>query len=104
MLMGVSSYIIYIAEANGGEKLLLKNKSLLLYVVQLIFNFFWSIFFFKLAMYKFAFVWLVILWILVFLYIKNAFKLNIIASYLMIPYLMWMSFAGYLNIMIAILY
>lgn len=103
VLMGISSYLVCMVEAKAAETIAIKNKTLLLYVVQLVFNFFWSIIFFKFAMYRFAFVWLVILWELVFLYIKNAFKLNKVASYLMIPYLIWMTFAGYLNIMIAIL-
>lgn len=105
VLMGISSYIIYnldIIKLNT-EQIALRKQTLIIYVVQLIFNFFWSIIFFKFSMYKFAFVWLLILWILVFLYIKTSFKLNKISSYLMIPYLVWMTFAGYLNLMIFIL-
>ena len=105
VLMGIASYLIYNLDENKliALQVVSKNKTLIIYVIQLIFNFFWSIIFFKFSMYKFAFVWLVILWALVFAFIKNALKLNKVAAYLMVPYLLWMTFAGYLNIMIAIL-
>ncbi len=105
VLMGIASYLIYnldIKKLNGTQVVLRKN-TLIIYAIQLVFNFFWSIIFFKFSMYKFAFVWLVILWMLVFIFIKNAFKLNKVSAYLMVPYLLWMTFAGYLNIMIAVL-
>lgn len=105
VLMGISSYIIYNLDINklNIEQIVLRKQTLIIYVVQLIFNFFWTIIFFNFSMYKFAFVWLMTLWILVFLYIKTSFELNKISSYLMMPYLVWMTFAGYLNLMIDIL-
>ena len=105
VIMGISSYIIYNLDINklNIEQIVLRKQTLIIYVVQLIFNFFWTIIFFNFSMYKFAFVWLMTLWILVFLYIKTSFELNKISSYLMMPYLVWMTFAGYLNLMIDIL-
>lgn len=104
ILMGISSYIIYAYDAqNDTSSLNLKNKCLLLSAIQLIFNFFWSIIFFKFKLYIFAFVWLVILWILVFKLMRESKKISKVASYLLIPYLAWMTFAGYLNIGIAVL-
>ena len=105
VLMGIASYLIYNLDENKliSSQVVLKKNTLIIYVVQLIFNFFWSIIFFKLSMYKFAFVWLVLLWALVFRFIKSVMKLNKAAAYLMLPYLLWMTFAGYLNIMILIL-
>lgn len=102
VMMGVSSYLIYKEKDNVNVKVEVKNL-LIIYTVQLVFNFSWSIIFFKFAMYKFAFVWLLILWALVLLYIIKSYKINKVASYLMIPYLVWMTFAGYLNIMIEIM-
>lgn len=104
ILMGISSYIIYVYDVkNDTSSLNLKNKCLSLYAIQLIFNFFWSIIFFKFKLYIFAFVWLVILWILVFKLMRESKKISKVASYLLIPYLAWMTFAGYLNIGIAVL-
>lgn len=105
VLMGISSYLINELDVDklSGEKVALRKNLLIIYVVQLVFNFFWSIIFFKFSMYKFAFVWLIILWTMVFIFIKNAMKLNKTSAYLMVPYILWMTFAGYLNIMIAIL-
>ena len=104
ILMGISSYIIYAYDAqNDTSSLNLKNKCLLLYAIQLIFNFFWSIIFFKFKLYIFAFAWLVILWIFVFKLLKESKKVSKVASYLLIPYLVWMAFAAYLNIGIIIL-
>ena len=104
ILMGISSYIIYAYDAqNDTSSLNLKNKCLLLYAIQLIFNFFWSIIFFEFKLYIFAFAWLIILWILVFKLMKESKKISKVASYLLIPYLAWMAFAAYLNIGIIIL-
>ena len=101
ILMGIASYLIYknknIFNYEG------KERSLLLYIIQLILNFFWSIIFFNMNKFFFAFIWLVLLWVVVFFLIINAKKVNKIASYLLIPYILWLTFAGYLNIMIAIL-
>ena len=105
VLMGIASYLIYNLDVKilNDEQMVLRKNVLVVYAIQLVFNFFWSIIFFKFSMYKFAFVWLAVLWILIFKFIKNAIKLNKIAAYLMIPYLLWITFAGYLNVMIAIL-
>ena len=105
VLMGIASYLIYNLDIKklSDEQIVLRKNVLVVYGVQLVFNFFWSIIFFKFSMYKFAFAWLVILWILIVIFIKNAIKLNKASAYLMIPYILWITFAGYLNIMIAML-
>ena len=103
VLMGISSYIIFVSDGkNVGSNLKLKNKCLFLYVFQLVFNFFWSIIFFKFKLYYVAFVWLIVLWILVFLLFVECKKINKVSSYLLMPYLAWMTFAAYLNISIAL--
>lgn len=91
LLMGVSAYLIYNEHAfNSG-------KALLIYGLQLLVNFFWPIFFFNLQWYLFAFVWIVFLWVLIVLMIREFFKINKTAAWLQIPYLLWVTFAAYLN-------
>ena len=101
ILMGLASYLVY----KNKNVFFYKERDnfLIVYALQLVFNFFWSIIFFNMKMYYFAFIWLIILWIMILLLIINAKKLNKIAYYLLIPYIIWVTFAGYLNIMIAIL-
>ena len=73
------------------------------YGIQLVFNFFWSIIFFNLERYLFAFLWLVALWILIFITTVLFYKISKPAGYLMIPYLLWVALAGYLNFFIYLL-
>ena len=73
------------------------------YVLQLAVNFFWPILFFNLQAFFFSFLWLVLLWILIALTIYNFAQLSKAAAYLMIPYLIWVTFAGYLNFSIFLL-
>lgn len=101
ILMGIASYFLY-----KNEDYLTSNnrrKALILYAIQLFFNFFWSIIFFNLKAYYFAFFWLLIMWILILLLLINSEKVDKKAFYLLLPYMIWTTFAGYLNIMIAIL-
>ncbi len=99
ILMGISSVIIYNSEASEKDK----KTALLIYALQLCVNFFWSIIFFNQRAFVFSFVWLVLLWILIVIMIINFSKINKLSAYLQIPYLLWVSFAGYLNLSIFLL-
>mgnify|MGYP002534753750 CR=1 FL=1 len=69
---------------------------------QLAVNFLWPFFFFGAGWYGFAFLWLIFLWGLVYGCIRTFGKFSRNAAYLMIPYLAWLTFAGYLNLFIAL--
>lgn len=99
VLMGIASYIIYRQGSRKPEVI----KALRVYALQLVFNFFWSIFFFRFEWYLFSFIWLIALWILILVTILLFGKLSKVAAYLMIPYLIWVTFAGYLNLGIYLL-
>lgn len=93
LLMGISGARIYLAPASGD-----RARSLLLLVVQLAFNFFWSIIFFNLQRFGLALIWLVILWVLILWMILSFRKTDRLAAWLQVPYLLWVSFAAYLNL------
>ena len=105
-LMGISSYLIYIRESQNGKLNGNKNtkdnsgksKALSTYGYQLLVNFLWPAFFFNFRWYFFSFLWLVFLWILVAKMILEFGKISKVAALLNIPYLLWLSFAGYLNL------
>ena len=96
ILMGIASYLILIAKQDN-------RTASRLYGLQIIFNFFWPILFFNLELYLFSFIWLVALWLLVLMTIISFYKLSKPAGYLMIPLLLWITFAGYLNFSIYLL-
>lgn len=97
VLMGVSAYII------GESSSPAKTSALRTYYLQLAVNFVWPFLFFVFGQYWFSFVWLLVLWALVFVMIIQFYKINKTAAYLQIPYLLWLTFAAYLNFSIAVL-
>lgn len=92
-LMGISSYIVLTSDASQEEI----KSAIQLYAYQLVVNFLWPTFFFNFGWYLFSFLWLILLWVLVFLMIRKFYDINRIAAYLNVPYLVWLTFAGYLN-------
>lgn len=68
-----------------------------LFIAQLIVNFFWPLIFFNAQAYGFAFLWLLLLWALVLWMILVWHKIDPLAAKLQIPYLIWLTFAAYLN-------
>ena len=100
ILMGISAAMIYNSPTLLQSK---KEKALFAYALSLFFNFTWSIIFFNLRAFAAAFIWLVVLWILILKTIIEYSKINRVATYLQIPYLIWVSFAGYLNLAIFLL-
>lgn len=99
ILMGLASYFVLVSK--GEQKDI--TSAMVFYGVQLVFNFLWSIFFFNFGFLWFAFVWLAVLWILILITAAKFYGLKHTAGYLLIPYILWVSFAGYLNFAIAYL-
>ena len=96
ILMGIASYLVYESDANAN----MINSALRLYAIQLIMNFCWSIVFFNLGWYLFAFVWLILLWLVILVTTWMFYKISKPAAYMMVPYVLWVTFAAYLNFMI----
>ena len=98
VLMGIASYLIITSGMPYRA-----HTALIPYGVQLAFNFVWSLIFFGAGRYLFAFVWLVVLWLLILATALLFSRLRRAAAYLLIPYLVWVAFAGYLNFAIYLL-
>lgn len=97
LLMSISYYIV----SNSNSKY--KDEAKTAYIVQLIINSLWSLIFFGFEAYLLAFIWIIILLISVIIMIVNFYKVNKTAAYLQIPYVLWIIFAGYLNLGIYLL-
>ncbi len=91
-LMGISAARIYLSAPSKERSL-----GLNIFAVQLVVNFFWSLIFFNAQAYGFAFIWLLLLWGLVLWMILTFRKVDPLAAWLQIPYLLWLTFAAYLN-------
>lgn len=98
-LMGIASYLVLTGEAPKKEV----EKAINVYLYQLLVNFLWSTWFFNLQWYVFAFFWLVLLWLMILVTLVRFYRISKPAGYLMVPYLLWVTFAGYLNLGIALL-
>ena len=93
IMMGLASYFIIVSEADNRDKAM----ALIIYGIQLAMNFMWSIMFFNWGYYLFAFMWLMIMWCIVILCAVRFYSIIRVATYLFIPYIMWLTFAAYLN-------
>ena len=91
-LMGIGAARVYLTPASNA-----RSRGLLLFLVQLAFNFLWSIVFFNLQAYAFAFFWLIALWLLILWMTVSFYQADRLAALLQIPYLLWVAFAGYLT-------
>ena len=99
-LMGISFALVY---EKGKEENIDISGALGIYLIQLAVNFFWSIIFFNMQAYLFAFLWIILLGVLIITMIKRFYEISPLAAYLQIPYLLWVTFAAYLNLAIYIL-
>ena len=93
LLMGEASYRVL----TSGEDRVLIRTALIAYGVQLGLNLLWSPVFFGLQMYLLAFLVLIALWAAIFVTLRLFSDIDERAGTLLIPYLLWVSFAGYLN-------
>ncbi|MBQ8730745.1 MAG: tryptophan-rich sensory protein [Lachnospiraceae bacterium] len=99
ILMGISSYLIYNSSASQKEK----SEALTVYLIQLALNFLWPTFFFTFSWYWYSLIWLLVLWVAVVIMILKFYKISKPAAYINIPYIIWLTFAAYLNYAIAVM-
>lgn len=92
LLMSISCYIII--ESNNREK----DKAVIWYAIQLVINSLWSLIFFGFGTYLLSFIWIILLLIAVMIMLLKFYNINKVSAYINIPYLLWILFAGYLNL------
>lgn len=91
-LIAISIYYSWLGSGKNE-----KNKIIALFGANFILNILWSLFYFKMRNPKVAFVDLILLWFSILSLIIYNWKIDRKSSYLLIPYLLWVSFAGILN-------
>lgn len=94
LMMGAASYLVINSDAEKKTK----RKALLLYALQLIMNFFWSIIFFTYERYLISFIWLLIMWVLILACMLHFGRIRRIAGFMMGVLFLWTTFAAYLNL------
>lgn len=99
LMMGISLYIFWNAKTHTKER----HQGLSLFFVQLALNVIWSILFFGLHLPFVALIDIMALWLTIFLTIIKFNASSKPAAYLLIPYLLWVSFATILNLAIVLL-
>jgi translocator protein len=97
-LMGIAAGIIWLSEKNEARK-----KALTVFVVQLVLNTLWSIIFFGMKNPPLAFIEIIVLWLAILYTIILFRKINKKAALLLIPYILWVSFATVLTLSVILL-
>ncbi len=92
ILMGISFFLIWKQEPSK-----VRNRAILIFLLQLLLNFAWSFIFFYFNMIGLALVEIILLWISIVMMLVVFYKIKPIASYINIPYLLWVTFATVLN-------
>ncbi len=98
-LMGISLFLVW----KKGLTSRFNRNAFILFIIQLVFNASWSIVFFGMHQLLLSVFVIIILWLLIFINIVQFGKISRSAAYLLMPYILWVSFASYLNISIYIL-
>lgn len=93
LLMGVSAYLVWKRAKENIEA----RKMMNIYWAHLALNASWTPIFFGLHNIGLAFLNIVVLWALILILIIKFWKISKTASYLLMPYILWVSFATYLN-------
>lgn len=92
-LLGIGAARVYLAPPSP-----LREKALWVFAIQLLCNFLWSILFFRFQVFGFALLWLALLWGLILRMTVLFARIQLWAGFIQIPYLLWVAFAGYLNL------
>jgi len=97
--MGIAAGLVW-SSATGATR---KRRALMVYVLQLVLNMAWSLIFFWLEEPTLALVEILLLWVAIVWCIRVFKPVHAVAAYLLVPYLLWVTFASVLNAAIVVL-
>ena len=98
IMMGISLYLVWTQPASAR-----RSRALTIFFTQLALNFLWSFLFFEYHLIGWALIEIILLWLALLTCIVSFSKIHKPATWLLIPYLLWVSFATLLNAAIYIL-
>lgn len=93
VMMGISLYLVWISKSGTGNR----NLAITVFMVHLMLNILWSYLFFYFQSPGWGFIEIIVLWISILAVILLFLPINKWAGYLMVPYLLWVTFASVLN-------
>ena len=93
IMMGIALYLVWKSNAEAT----LKRTAITLWIVQLVFNFFWSFIFFRQHQLDWALGEIIVLWFFILLTIFSFARISKLAAWLLVPYISWVSFASILT-------
>ncbi|HOX96040.1 MAG TPA: tryptophan-rich sensory protein [Candidatus Woesebacteria bacterium] len=96
ILMGIALYLVWSSKMSNKVRWALKMFS-----AQMVLNILWSVFFFGMGNFWLAFGEIIVLWMFILATIISFGKISKKAAWLLVPYILWVSFASYLNFTIA---
>jgi benzodiazapine receptor len=91
--MGIAYWLVW----KSNAEISIKKRAMAFFIIQLVLNFFWSILFFSFHQLGLALVEIILLWMFILFSIISFFRISKTASYLLVPYVLWVSFASVLN-------
>jgi translocator protein len=94
VMMGIALYLVWRTETISSS---VKQTAVILFVIQLTLNFFWSLIFFKMQQPGWAFAEIIVMWLAILFTILWFGKISSTAAWLLVPYICWVSFASVLN-------
>ena len=98
VLMGIAAAFVWVAGRDGAAPEEQVRKALRVYVAQLVVNIIWPVLFFRLELRLLSFFWLLLLVVLVLVTRRRFRAISQPAGDMLIPYILWLLFAGYLNL------
>ena len=93
ILMGIALYIVW----NAGTEKKEARAAITIFLLQLFLNILWSVLFFGLMAPLYAFIEILVLWAAILVMILKFYRVSRISAYLLMPYILWVSFAAVLN-------
>ena len=96
LLMGISAFLVWSKDKRT-------KTALRIFICQLVLNALWSIIFFGFHNPFWAFIEIIALWLAILATILSFYRISRSAAYLLLPYILWVSFASVLNLSIVIL-
>ena len=92
LMMAIAAWLVWRARASRTM-----SGAIIIYLVQLALNGWWSYLFFGLRRFGLALADLVAMWILIAIAVVLFWRIRRLAGVLLVPYIAWVTFAGFLN-------